>query len=167
MNDSDKKELWDVYDENMRATGETFYEGISLPRNRYGYLVHIIIRNKQNEYLLQQRAFTKKWYPGQWDATCGRVQAGETGIEGAVREVKEELGLTTKPSDYTLLYHSIYKNSCLLDIFLLELDFNITDCVIQKEEVECIKLCSFNEMLDILADSKDDTYLDVLKTIDI
>ncbi len=158
-------ELWDVYDESMSPTGETFCEGTSLPRGKYGFLVHIIIRNKHNLYLLQQRAFTKKWYPGQWDATCGRVQAGETGIDAAMREVKEELGLSTVPDEYTLLYHNIYKASCLLDIFLLELDFRESDCTIQKEEVERIKLCSFDEMVDILSASKDDTYLSVLRSI--
>ena len=157
-------EYWDIYDDNLKPTGKTFYEGIKLNKGEYGFLVHIIIKNKDGKFLLQQRAFTKKYYPGQWDATCGRVQAGESGIEAAMREVKEELGLDTKAENYTLLFHNIYHNTVLLDIFLLNLDFSIDDCIIQKDEVETIGLYTFEEMLEILMPSKDNIYIDILNT---
>lgn len=156
-------ELWDIYDKNMKRTGEYFQEGIQLPKGKYGYIVHIILRNKSEQYLLQQRAFTKKYYPGMWDATCGRVQKGEDGLTAAMREVAEELGLASKPEDFRLLYHNIYQDSVLLDIFLLELDFSLHDCTLQKEEVENIALFSFDEMLKILAPSKDAEYIAAVK----
>ncbi len=158
-------ELWDVYDNSLNPTGKTFHEGIKLKNGEYGFLVHIIIKNKKGKYLLQQRAFTKKYYPGQWDATCGKVQSGEKGIDAAIREVNEELGLITKADDYTLLFHDIYQNAVLLDIFLLEFDFSIEDCTIQKDEVETIGLYTFDEMLEVLTPSKDKTYIDTLKKI--
>ncbi len=158
-------ELWDIYDKNLKRTGKTFYEGIGLNDGEYNFLVHIIIKNKQNKYLLQQRALTKKYYPGQWDATCGRVHAGEKGIDAAMREVKEELGLKTEKNQYSLLFHNLYHNKILLDIFLLEYDFCVNDCVIQKEEVEQIKFYSFDEMIEILTSSKDKVYMDIIKKI--
>ena len=158
-------ELWDIYDEKLRPTGKTFYEGIKLQDGQYNFLVHIIIRNKENKYLLQQRALTKKYYPGQWDATCGRVQKGETGIHGAIREVHEELGLITNENQYTLLFHNIYHSKILLDIFLLECDFNEEDCTISKEEVEQIALYDLDEMIEILSKSKDKIYIDILKKL--
>lgn len=158
-------EIWDIYDNNLLPTGKTFHEGIKLNKGEYGFLVHIIIRNKQNLYLLQQRALTKKFYPGQWDATCGKVKAGESGIEAAIREVNEELGLSTKEDDYTLLFHNIYHDAVLLDIFLLELDFSEKECTIQKEEVEQVKLVEFDEMVNILSSSKDKIYLETLDMI--
>ncbi len=158
-------EIWDIYDKNLTPTGRTFHEGIKLKDGEYSFLVHIIIRNKESKYLLQQRALTKKYYPGQWDATCGKVQSGESGIEAAMREVKEELGLDTKKEQYTLFFHEIYHNSVLLDIFLLELDFLEKDCIIQKEEVEQIKFYSFDEMVEILKNSKDKIYIDTLYKI--
>lgn len=159
------KELWDIYDKNLNKTGRTFHEGIKLREREYGYNVHIIIKNKEDKFLLQQRAFTKKYYPGQWDATCGRVQAGENGIDAAIREVNEELGLKTSKSQYTLLYHDIYLNRVILDIYLLELDFSLEDCTIQKSEVEQIKFYTFNEMIKILSSSKDRRYIDAVKKI--
>ncbi len=158
-------ELWDVYDDNLQPTGKIFHEGIKLNSGEYGFLVHIIIKNKNGQYLLQQRALTKKYYPGQWDATCGRVKAGENGIQAAIREVNEELGLSTQEDNYTLYFHGIYQNTILLDIFLLETDFDIKNCIIQKEEVEAIKLVSFEEMIEILTPSKNSLYIETLNKI--
>ena len=98
-----------------------------------------------------------------WDATCGRVQHGEDGQTAAIREVKEELGLYAAASDLHLLYHGIYHDSILLDIFLLELNFSCDDCVLQKEEVAAVGFFSFADMLRILASSKDAAYLAVIE----
>ena len=156
-------ELWDIYDKNMNRTGKCFHEGIQLSKGEYGYIVHIILRNKNGKYLLQQRALTKKYYPGMWDPPCGRVQHGEAGQTAAIREVKEELGLYAAASDLHLLYHGIYHDSILLDIFLLELNFSCDDCVLQKEEVAAVGFFSFADMLRILASSKDAAYLAVIE----
>ena len=44
--------------------------------------------------LLQKRAATKKTWPGHYDiSAAGHIDAGETAIESAVREAKEELGV--------------------------------------------------------------------------
>ena len=49
--------------------------------------------NHENKFLVQQRSFQKQYFPGIWDVTGGRVQAGETKRQGAVREAWEEVGL--------------------------------------------------------------------------
>lgn len=158
-------EFWDIYDEKLRKTGKTFYEGLKLSDGEYNFLVHIIIKNKENKYLLQQRALTKKYYPGQWDATCGRVQAGEDGITAAIREVNEELGLITQKEQYSLVFHGIYANKIILDIFYLEYDFQLSDCIIQKSEVEQIAFYTKEEMINILSPSKNKKYIDVIEKL--
>ena len=64
-----------------------------------------------------------------------------------------------------MIYHNLYHNKILLDIFLLECDFCEDDCVVQKEEVEPIRMFSFDEMIDILTPRKDDIYIDIVKKI--
>jgi 8-oxo-dGTP pyrophosphatase MutT (NUDIX family) len=50
--------------------------------------------------LIQERAIEPK--KGEWALTGGYIDAGETWQQAAVREVKEELGISTKESSYQL-----------------------------------------------------------------
>ena len=158
------KEIFDIYNSDMLPTGRTFCEQKKLKYGEYGLLVHIIIRSR-GKYLLQQRALCKKYYPGQWDATCGKVRAGESAVDGAIREVYEELGIKSGKSEYTLLYKNIYAVKVLLCIFLLEKDFDLSEIVLKKDEVADVKLCTLDEMIEILAPSKKSEYIDVLYNI--
>lgn len=67
--------------------------------NEYTLSVQMwIIINDDEEIILTKRA-KNKTYPGLWECTEGVVQANETSLEGAIREVKEELGLEIYPSE--------------------------------------------------------------------
>ena len=58
--------------------------------------VHVLIYNRAGQVFLQQRADTKDRNPGLWDsAAAGHVDAHETYVNCAVREVMEELGIDT------------------------------------------------------------------------
>lgn len=63
---------------------------------------HLWIWRRNNagkvEVLLQKRALSKKTWPGYDDiSAAGHIDAGETPIESAVREAKEEIGLDVDP----------------------------------------------------------------------
>ena len=53
----------------------------------------IWVINSNNQILLQQRPATTKKMPNMWGTTAGGALAGETSLEGALRELKEELGI--------------------------------------------------------------------------
>jgi len=56
---------------------------------------YILVFNRQGQLFIQKRTATKDIYPGYWDlAAGGVVQAGETYLESAARELREELGVT-------------------------------------------------------------------------
>ena len=56
--------------------------------------VVVFLTNPQGDVYLQKRASNLRFYPGHWTASCtGHVSSGETYLEGAKREVKEELGV--------------------------------------------------------------------------
>ncbi len=48
--------------------------------------------------LITRRAARMRNHAGQWALPGGRVDAGETPVEGALRELEEEVGLTLPPS---------------------------------------------------------------------
>ena len=58
--------------------------------------VHIFILNRHGELLLQKRSYRKDKFPRCWDSSAaGHVNAGESYRNCAMRELKEELGITT------------------------------------------------------------------------
>lgn len=55
---------------------------------------HIILRNSDQQVFLQLRAKTKETNPGVWDSSAaGHVDAGETYVDCAARELEEELSV--------------------------------------------------------------------------
>lgn len=96
-------EIWDLYDENRRLTGETMVRGDEFPQGRYHLVVHVWIRDDQGRFLISRRDPNKPAYPLYWETTGGSVVAGEDSLTGAMREVEEELGVALRPEDLVLL----------------------------------------------------------------
>lgn len=72
-------------------------------------VVHVMVFNKQGNLLLQKRSMNKDIAPGRWDTSVGgHVKPGEVVHEAAVREMTEELGITT--SDLQFLYSYLFRN---------------------------------------------------------
>ena len=60
--------------------------------------IYLIIRNDKQQILLQRRRGTKLW-PGFLALPAGHIDSGENAYEAAIREAKEELGITIKTED--------------------------------------------------------------------
>ena len=78
-------ELWDLYDITRKKTGAAVERGQTIPDGSYHLVVSVWIRNRHGEFLLSQR-HPDKPYPLYWECTGGSVLAGESSLEGAVRE---------------------------------------------------------------------------------
>ncbi len=61
----------------------------------------IFNRKNPTKWLIQQRNINPK--KGEWALPGGYINYGETWEQAAARELEEEVGLITKPSDYSLL----------------------------------------------------------------
>ncbi len=91
-------ELWDLYDEKMNIIeGKTVVRGVEpVPDGMYHLVCDVIVRHTDGSYLLMQRD-KNKHFGGMWEATAGgSAIKGETPLECAVRELKEETGITAK-----------------------------------------------------------------------
>ena len=89
-------EIWDLYDEQGRKTGETWERSriADIPEGRYHLVCDILIRHRDGTFLLTLRDSRKEMYPGCWEASAGGAAlAGETPEEAARREMREETGL--------------------------------------------------------------------------
>lgn len=87
-------ELWDAYDRDFRKIeGKTLVRGEPIPEGLFHLVCDIIVRHADGTYLLMRRD-PRKHHGGLWEATAGgSALAGETPLECAVRELREETGI--------------------------------------------------------------------------
>lgn len=100
-------EIWDLYDKNKRKLGRTAVRGDDLAEGEYHLVVHIWIKNGEGKYLISQRAATRPTFPLMWECPGGSVIAGENGLDGALRETKEEVGIDLDPKKGSLLFTKV------------------------------------------------------------
>lgn len=149
-------ELWDVYDRNRKPTGKTILRSDFFNRNNCNYpdeyhiAVYIWIKNSKGKWLISKRTPNKN-YPLLWECTGGSVLAGEDSLSGALREVKEELGIkldVSKGHLYKSIKREVYNDFC--DVWLFECDCDINDVVLQEGETCDAMWASGNEILEMI-----------------
>lgn len=100
-------EIWDLYTKYRENTGREHVRGEQIPEGCYHLVVHVWIRNSKGEYMISQRAASRPAFPLMWECVGGSVTKGESSIEGAVREAKEEVGVDLRPEDGKLVFSKI------------------------------------------------------------
>ena len=96
-------EFWDIYDKDRNKTGKLAQRGVDkFKEGEYHIVVTAVILNSKNEILLTQRA-SFKTFPFMWECNSGSILAGETSLQGILREVKEEVGVEFKEEDAVFL----------------------------------------------------------------
>ena len=125
-------ELWDVYDVNRNLTGRFHHRGDPLPTGDYHMVVHIWLRNSKGKFLITKRS-PNKGFPNMWECTGGSALAGDDSLSAAMREVKEETGLTLLPENGKVILSGI-GSDYFYDIWLFEQDFDLADVVLLEGE---------------------------------
>lgn len=130
-------EYWDLYDKDRNKLNKIAQRGDTLADGEYHLVVNAWIRNKKNQFLITQRSANKK-FAYMWETTGGSALQGETSIQSAVREIKEELGINIDESTGkligTTLRHYPHRPD-ILDVWLFESDVPIEQVKIQEDEV--------------------------------
>lgn len=93
-------ETIDIVDKNGLPTGETALKSVIHTKGYLHNTAHIWFYTDEGQILLAQRAASKSIYPLLWDVSvAGHIDAGESIENGAIREIKEEIGLKIKQTD--------------------------------------------------------------------
>ncbi|MDX2080916.1 MAG: 16S rRNA (adenine(1518)-N(6)/adenine(1519)-N(6))-dimethyltransferase RsmA [Terrimicrobiaceae bacterium] len=91
------EEMFDVVDENDRVLRAEPRKIVHVNNLRHR-AVHVLAFNAAGEVFLQKRSIWKDRNPGRWDSSsAGHVDSGETYLEAARREFREELGVDCPP----------------------------------------------------------------------
>jgi mutator protein MutT len=143
-------EVIDLYDNKKRKLNKTIIRGEGkLELGEYTSAVHVWIMNSNGEFLIQKRSNTMARHPGKWECPGGAIDAGETSLDGAIREVNEELGFKVSVDKIEFLL-SYKKEHLFVDVWLVKDDININKLVLQEEEVSAARLASLKEINELI-----------------
>lgn len=145
-------ELVDLYDSQKELTGETV-DKKEVPEGKFRLSVHVWITNDQGELLLQQRLATAHKFPNMWSVTGGAVQAGESSLDGVLRELSEELGIKADKEEMKFLA-SYRRKFDYVDVWLLNRNIDVKNIKMQEDEVRAVKWVTMEEFEKMLENKK-------------
>lgn len=147
-------EILDIVDKDGKPTGETVERAQAHREGIWHRTAHVWIARKKNgkiQLLLQKRCMQKDSYPGCYDiSSAGHVPAGTDYLPSALRELKEELGVTAKEEDLvscgmirkeadTQFRGEPYHDRQVSQVYLLWLDWDEDAFTVQEEEIESVR----------------------------
>ena len=153
-------EIWDLYDKNRNKTGLEHIRGNDLPDDLYHLVVHIWIKNSNGKYLISQRSETRKSFPLMWECVGGSILKDETSLDGALREVKEEVGIDLDRENGKLVFSEIRriingkKFNDILDVWLFNYDGEVSLDNATTDEVCQVKWLSKEEIKELANENK-------------
>lgn len=112
-------ELWSLYDRNCNLIVAEHDSNVPIPKGLYHLSVEVWA-TAGTKFFLTKRSQTKKHYPGYWECTGGSAIAGEDFWNAAIREVREELGITVEPQQLRLMAKTV-QDKHIVAVFLLNI----------------------------------------------
>lgn len=136
-------EKWDLFTSDRQPAGKTMYRGETVPEGLYHQVVHVWLRNSRGQYLISQRSPDKSELPLMWECVGGSVLSGEDSLGGALREVKEEVGIDLLGCPGKVIFTDVgrviggvvYRD--ILDVWLFECDSEPDLDAADTDEVAC------------------------------
>lgn len=148
-------EIWDLYDKNRNIIGEHI-RGNELPDNGYHLVVHVWIKNSNGQFIISQRSAGRKQNPLMWELSSGgSVLKGETSLQGALRETKEEIGVDMDADKGKIVFSEIrkfvngFRFNDIVDVWLFEYDGEIDLSLATTDEVAQAKWLYPSEIMEL------------------
>lgn len=166
------KEYFDVLDENGNMTGEVKLRQEVHRDGDWHKAVHIWIFNRNGEVLLQRRSPNKDSYPNMLDiSSAGHLSAGDSSIDGALRELEEELGLYVDKEELKLfdcmkisrVFKETFINNEFNDLYYLITDKKTNDMTIQEEELSEIFFIPFDTLKQMINEKDESVVIDKME----
>ena len=145
-------ELWDAYDADFhRIEGKTLIRGEPVPEGLFHLVCDVLVKHTDGTFLLMQRT-SGKHFGGMWEATAGgSALAGETPLECASRELREETGILS--SNLTEVGRVVSEERRFLYVeFLCVTDWEKDRVALQEGETSDFRWVSREELLHMHED---------------
>lgn len=157
-------ELLDVLDEFGNPTGEVETKDEIYRKGLWHRSCHIWIENDNKELLVQKRNPNKKTFPNLWAlSVAGHVDSGETSMDAAIRELKEEVNLDINENELEYLFtiKRVQPNGdkelrVFDDVYLLHKNIDVEKTKLQVEELTDIKYVYYQYLENIFKEGDKD-----------
>lgn len=164
-------EYRDIYSADRKPTGRCVLRGEKIKPGEFLMGVGVWLRNSKGEFLISKRS-VEKIFPLKWECTGGGVQAGESTLAAAVREVGEELGIHLRAEDGRLFasitrFEPLFAADSFEDVYLFDGDWRIEDVRLQDGETCDAKWAAPDEIRALLdaGEFVPEKYFPYLKTL--
>lgn len=142
-------EYWDAYDRLFnKIENVTLIRGEPIPEGMFHYVCEIMVQHTDGTYLVMRRDYDKN-FGGLWEMSAGgSVQKGETPVEGAIRELKEETGINVSEMTELFKFFNDPYNSIHI-AFMCETDCDKNSVTLQEGETIAYKWMTKEEFLKL------------------
>jgi len=144
-------EFWDVYDAERKYTGRVHTRGEPLPPGDYHLVVHVWVLNSRGEFFTTLRSPEKDYLPNMWEACGGSATAGEDSLTAALREFREETGITLRPECGERVIAYCRHESDFVDVWLFRQDMDVNDFMPRPGETVQARWATPEEILRMMA----------------
>ena len=156
-------ELLDIVNEDGIPTGEIIERSIAHEQGIRHRTSHVWLLRKRNEkiqVLLQKRSADKDSYPECYDiSSAGHIPSGVDFVPSALRELKEELGITANEGELiycgqrSFHYENVFHGKPFVDeqvsnVYVLWRDVEPSELNLQAEEVEEVIWMDFDYCIE-------------------
>lgn len=148
-------EIWQLYYRNGQPIpGEGWSAELDNPEvtgndGIVGVAVVFLYRHSKNglEFLWQRRSEKIDRYPGDWDISAGgHINLGESLIEAAIRETREEIGAEIAPEDLQFVATRPFNKNRFAWVYLVDWTGREENFHFDDEEVSEVRWIKYDEM---------------------
>ncbi|MCF7926100.1 MAG: NUDIX domain-containing protein [Candidatus Izimaplasma sp.] len=146
-------EIFDLYDAEFNKLDKTMPRGGSNNPGEYHLVVHVWIEVSKGKYLIQQRNKSTDLVPFQWGITSGAAIKGDTSINAAIRETKEEIGLILDAEDLNLIkryFISHPTSNYITDVYLVKKSLALTSLILDPNEVKQVAVKTLPQIKEMI-----------------
>jgi len=146
------EEIWDCYNEKRKKIGKDILRNKpDFKDGEFHIVEEVWIINLKGEILLTQRSKNKKEFPLKWECTAGSILKGENTVDGALREVSEEIGVHLNKEDLIYLEQKIDRRyHAIVDKWIVRKDILLSSLKFSDREVQDAKYVSIDEFKSMM-----------------